>query len=146
MTAAAGTWRTAPAQSRVGTSASSSKSLANAEVKIEMLQRFRGGHATYGESRRIQVVAHVNAHRPDGCAIAQASSHVMRCVIEIARRGSCPALALRPVALRNSEQAGKNVSSCGEDVPEIVEEHGAQILVDPRQTHRRKAKLKLVDE
>src|SRR5262249_19666490 len=126
---------------RVGTRFSSER-LAYVEEEIEMLQHLGRGHSRGsrrrrrrrirdGESRRIEVVSQIEAHRSDGRFIPNANADSHRHIVKIAGRGLGIETSVT-ILLHEPGEVVHHIGWRGKDVAYVVKEHKAQVIADVR--------------
>ena len=98
----------------------------------------------YSKVRRIQIVAKIEAHRPDRRVIAHPAANRLRHIVEVARRGKASAGLL--VRLREAPQTSPHVARRIENVTHVVKDDEAEAGTDERQAHGRRTQLQVVDE
>src|SRR4051794_33943625 len=95
---------------------------------------------------RIQVIAQVEAYRPDGRTVSQAGADGVRHVIKVAGNVGGEVLAVLPGILRDLDEARPHVLCRVVNVSHIVEQYRGQVLADEWERKRRSSQFDLVDE
>src|SRR5215470_3366816 len=95
---------------------------------------------------RIQVIAEIEAHRPQGRFVSDANANSLRNIVEITLSGGCVLQTQLRVLLLPPCETMDHLVTRIEHVAGVMEEREAQVVLKERQSWRREPQFEVVDE